>query len=118
MVNSYSSWWRRRGRWEVTGVVGSDYARPESISPPADAGLVDRDALWRALAGLPRQQRAVLVLRYYEDLSERDIAAILGVSTGTVKSQASRALRRLAEVVGGDFELPAGSPFPRQENPR
>ena len=54
--------------------------------------MEDRDALWRALATLPRRQRAVVVLRYYEDLSEAETAAALGISTGTVKSQASRAL--------------------------
>lgn len=54
-----------------------------------------RDAMWRALAGLPPRQRAVVVLRYYEDLAERDIAAALGCSVGTVKSQLSRALSTL-----------------------
>ena len=47
---------------------------------------------------LPPRQRAVIVLRYYEDLSELEIAAAMGTSTGTVKSQAARALRRLADA--------------------
>ena len=55
----------------------------------------DRDALWRALQGLPRRQRAVVVLRYYEDLSEAETAAALGISRGTVKSQAAKALAAL-----------------------
>ena len=51
--------------------------------------------LWRALGGLPRKQRAVLVLRYYESLSDQEIAEVLGISRGTVRSQASRALDKL-----------------------
>jgi RNA polymerase sigma-70 factor (sigma-E family) len=53
------------------------------------------DGLWRALGGLPRKQRAVLVLRYYESLSDSEIAEVLGISRGTVRSQASRALDKL-----------------------
>jgi RNA polymerase sigma-70 factor (sigma-E family) len=55
----------------------------------------DHLSLFPELAALPRQQRAVVVLRYYEDLSEREIAEALGVSTGAVKSHASRALATL-----------------------
>lgn len=51
--------------------------------------------MWQALAALPRKQRAVLVLRYYEQLSDAEIAEVLGVSRGTVRSQASRALDKL-----------------------
>jgi RNA polymerase sigma factor (sigma-70 family) len=51
--------------------------------------------MWRALAALPPRQRAVVVLRFYEDLAERDIAEALGCSIGTVKSQLSRALSTL-----------------------
>jgi RNA polymerase sigma factor (sigma-70 family) len=56
---------------------------------------VDRDALWRAVCSLPPRQRAVVVLRYYEDLSEAEIADVLGCSRGTVKSTASNALANL-----------------------
>lgn len=55
----------------------------------------DRDEMWRLLATLGPRQRAVVVLRYYEDLAERDIAHVLGCSVGTVKSQLSRALSTL-----------------------
>jgi RNA polymerase sigma-70 factor (sigma-E family) len=65
-------------------------------APPQDA-LGERDALWRALQALPPRQRACLVLRYYEDLPEREIARLLRCSVGTVKSQISRGLRRLRE---------------------
>jgi RNA polymerase sigma-70 factor (sigma-E family) len=64
----------------------------------AESDVDERDAMWRALATLAPRQRAVLVLRYYEDLSEADIADVLGCSTGTVKSQAARALERLRQV--------------------
>ncbi len=59
----------------------------------------ERDVVWRALSKLPSRQRAVIVLRYYEDLSEHDIADVMGISVGTVKSQSARALRRLADVL-------------------
>ena len=58
-------------------------------------GLLDRDELLRATAQLPPGQRAVLVLRYFDDLSVEETARTLGVSTGTVKSQTSRALAAL-----------------------
>lgn len=61
--------------------------------------LDERDAMWTALAELPPKQRAVLVLRYYEDLSEADIADVLNCSRGTVKSQAAKGLSRLREIV-------------------
>ncbi|MFF3440619.1 SigE family RNA polymerase sigma factor [Streptosporangium sp. NPDC002721] len=54
----------------------------------------DERAMWEALTGLPRKQRVVLVLRYYEELSDAEIAAVLGISRGTVRSQASRAIDR------------------------
>ena len=82
----------RRRRWwgeRPTAVV------PESPVPDASHGVDLADALARELALLPYEQRAVLVLRYYEQLTEAEIAAALGCSTGTVKSQAARALTRL-----------------------
>jgi RNA polymerase sigma factor (sigma-70 family) len=79
------------------------------VGADASAGHADRDLLWRALGRLPARQRAVLVLRYFEDLSEHQVAEALGVSVGTVKSQASRALAHLratcpelAPRVGGE----------------
>jgi RNA polymerase sigma-70 factor (sigma-E family) len=72
---------------------------PEVVVPRQVAdGVDDRDAMWRVLAALPPRQRAVLVLRYYEDLSEADIADLLGCSRGTVKSQAAKALDRLRQI--------------------
>jgi RNA polymerase sigma-70 factor (sigma-E family) len=63
--------------------------------PSPEDSTVDRDAVWRAVCSLPPRQRAVVVLRYYEDLSEAEIAEVLGCSRGTVKSTASHALANL-----------------------
>ena len=71
--------------------------------PPASGGestVEDRDAMAAALARLPVGQRTVLVLRYYADLSVEDTAAVLGCSEGNVKSQASRGLAALRDLVG------------------
>jgi RNA polymerase sigma-70 factor (sigma-E family) len=62
--------------------------------------VADRDLLLRALAALPPRQRAVLVLRYWEDLPDAEIAAALNCTAGTVRSQASRGLSRLRQTVG------------------
>ncbi len=62
--------------------------------------IADRDLLLRGLAALPPRQRAVLVLRYFEDLSEAETAVLLGCSIGTVKSQAARGLARLRQSAG------------------
>jgi RNA polymerase sigma factor (sigma-70 family) len=74
---------------------------------PASPGITapdlgDRDALWDALARLPQRQRAALVLRYYEDLSERQIADVLQAPVGTVKSLLSRGLNTLRNEIGGE----------------
>lgn len=89
MYNEYVSWWRwRRRRAEV---LTAD--PPERGEGGEDTAL--RVAVRAALGTLPPRQRAVLVLRYLEDLSEREVAELLGVSPGTVASQASRALATL-----------------------
>lgn len=78
-----------------------------------DDRAADRDEMWQALLQLPDRQRAAVVLRYYEDLSEADTAAALGVSKGTVKSQVSRGLDRLERLVGA----PEDSTSPREGKP-
>lgn len=96
MVNTQTSWWRKRKVDEYPteslpeGPAGRD----------ASADLDLHDALWTALAGLPKRQRAMVVLRYYEDLSETETAAVMGVSVGTVKSTTSRALAKLRDTSG------------------
>jgi RNA polymerase sigma-70 factor (sigma-E family) len=79
--------------------------------------IADRDYLLRALAGLPPRQRAVLVLRYFDDLSEAETAAMLGCSLGTVKSQAARGLARLRDAAGAPAALPTGQ-VPAAPRPR
>ena len=76
-----------------------------------DEEAVDRDVVWAALQQLPPRQRSAVVLRYYEDLSEADTAAVLGVSVGTVKSQVSRGLDRLGALLddpGAVAQQPGG----------
>jgi RNA polymerase sigma-70 factor (sigma-E family) len=73
----------------------------ELASPEPD-GLPDRDVLLQAARGLSAGQRAVLVLRYFDDLSVEATAAVLGVTTGTVKSQTSRALANLRAALDPD----------------
>jgi RNA polymerase sigma-70 factor (sigma-E family) len=94
MANRNISQWRRLRRERLVDVP------PERVHEdrPAD------DVMWGVLATLPRRQRTVLVLRYYEDLSEAEIARVLGCSPGTVKSQASRALRTLHALLSPDLE--------------
>lgn len=80
----------------------------EKAPPPTRPGheqqIVDEDQLVRALHTLPPRMRAVLVLRFFDDMSEADIARALRCSTGTVKSQVSRGLARLRELLGDPDE--------------
>jgi RNA polymerase sigma-70 factor (sigma-E family) len=90
LVNTYASWWRRRWNGERPTEVLPDVAADD----PYEAHAERRD-LWAALGRLPRRQRAAVVLRYYEGLTEAETAAVLDCSVGTVKSQTSRALAKL-----------------------
>lgn len=72
---------------------------PDAEVDAGTAGSEQRLVLWPHVQALPPRQRAVVVLRYYEDLSEQQIADALGCSTGTVKSNAHKALRRLRTVL-------------------
>lgn len=91
LVNTYASWWRRRWNGEHA------YAEPPEPDPhPGGHEASDqRHDLWTAMGRLPRRQRAVVVLRFVEDLTEAETAELLGVSRGTVKSQTSKALAKL-----------------------
>jgi RNA polymerase sigma-70 factor (sigma-E family) len=101
LVNEHTSMWRRL--WRHREVVTDTSA----VDLPAAGEEYDgvRDALWTAVRILPERQRAVVVLRYYEQLSERETADALGISAGTVKSQASRALDTLRARLGDRDDL-------------
>jgi len=92
MVNERTSWWRRRRYTEVPG----DPPSP-AVEDQADSA-VRRIAIARALRALPPRQRAVLVLRFFEDLTEAQAADALGCSVGTVKSQTHDAIARLRRL--------------------
>ncbi len=88
LLNTYASWWRRKWNGEQpTDELPQHGHHDERVGESGD--------LWDALGRLPRRMRAVVVLRYFEDLTEVDTATMLGISVGTVKSQASKALAKL-----------------------
>jgi RNA polymerase sigma-70 factor (sigma-E family) len=97
LANASADRWRRiKRRAEPTMPA----PREAAATPDPTSEIAERDYLVRALAALPHGQRAVLVLRYFDDLSEAQTADMLGCSIGTVKSQTARALGRLrADVV-------------------
>ena len=94
LVRQHLSWRRRRASREV---VTDDLLD----RPTADftSGADERDACWRLLAALPSRQRAVLVLRFYEDLDDAAVARVLGTTQSTVRSNAARALAALRRAV-------------------
>ncbi|MGV9311842.1 SigE family RNA polymerase sigma factor [Streptomyces sp. NPDC003691] len=100
LVNTYTEWWRRRWRGEVP--------HAELPEGPADPGCRPYDVFARvdleqslaaAVRALPRRQRAVVVLRFFEDLSVAETADTLGCTQGTVKSQSAKALKTLRSVL-------------------
>ncbi|MBB6628106.1 SigE family RNA polymerase sigma factor [Nocardioides sp. KIGAM211] len=91
LVNTYASWWRRRWNGELATEELPERGGGADGTDTADAG----HDLWRAMERLPRRMRAVVVLRYFEDLTEAETARLLGCSVGTVKSQTSKAFAKL-----------------------
>jgi RNA polymerase sigma-70 factor (sigma-E family) len=95
LVNARNSWWRRRVNHEVAVATVADRAGPDDLGGRS----AERDAMWRLVLALPPRQRAVLVLRFYEDLDDASIADILGCSAVTVRSHAMRALANLRDRI-------------------
>ncbi|WP_072488241.1 SigE family RNA polymerase sigma factor [Streptomyces atratus] len=95
LLNTRTSQWRKR---KVDEFACDELPEQEATPGPDPAEQQSlHDAMWRAVLKLPDRQRAMVVLRYYEDLSEAQTAEVLGVSVGTVKSAVSRALGKLRE---------------------
>ncbi|MFI5630580.1 SigE family RNA polymerase sigma factor [Streptomyces sp. NPDC051664] len=95
LLNTRTSQWRKR---KVDEFACDELPEQEASPAPDPAEQQSlHDAMWRAVLKLPDRQRAMVVLRYYEDLSEAQTAEVLGVSIGTVKSAVSRALGKLRE---------------------
>jgi RNA polymerase sigma-70 factor (sigma-E family) len=111
MVNTHISWWRRRRLEEYpTDDI------PEQAVDDCTGDSELQDAVRRALGRLPRRMRAALVLRYFEDMTEPEVADVLGVSVGTVKSTVSRAVAKLRS--DADLQSVFGDLVPRQPNGR
>jgi RNA polymerase sigma-70 factor (sigma-E family) len=96
MVTTQTSWMRRRSSGEQVVEI------PDGKGGVEDPSTADRLHMRLALGELPPRMRAVVVLRFYEDLSEAETARLLGCSVGTVKTQTSRGLDRLRTVLGTD----------------
>jgi RNA polymerase sigma-70 factor (sigma-E family) len=96
ILRQFLSWRRRRAAREA---ILAEVPEPAGSDEPHQRMLA-RDQMWRLLAGLPRAQRAVLVLRFYCDLPDGEIAALLECRESTVRSQASRALARMRTILG------------------
>ncbi|MFD9389732.1 SigE family RNA polymerase sigma factor [Streptomyces sp. NPDC060000] len=94
LLNTRTSQWRKR---KVDEFVCDELPEPAAAADDPAERQALHDAMWRAIMKLPVRQRAMVVLRYYEDLSEVQTAEVLGVSVGTVKSAVSRALGKLRE---------------------
>jgi RNA polymerase sigma-70 factor (sigma-E family) len=90
MVNTQISWWRRR---KVDEYPTDDI--PDQPVADSSVSSDEHDALRRAIERLPQRMRAAVVLRFFEDMTEAEVAEVLGVSLGTVKSTVSRAVAKL-----------------------
>ena len=107
LVRAHLSWRRRRVSTEKVLAEPSE-GRAGSVDFAAQ--LASRDEMWSLLASLPRAQRAVMVLRFYEDLDDRRIAEVLGCAPVTVRVHASRALGTLRAGLSRRIAQPQGDP--------
>jgi RNA polymerase sigma-70 factor (sigma-E family) len=104
MYREQISVWRRR---RVSELPSGTVPEPRRAASDQDA-VEDRIVMRTALLQLGRRQRTVLVLRYFEDLTEQQVADVLGISVGTVKSQAHKALAHLRDICGEPVTAPGG----------
>ncbi|HYJ70125.1 MAG TPA: SigE family RNA polymerase sigma factor [Nocardioidaceae bacterium] len=114
LINQHQSWRRRRASTELAVAPAG---LPDDAAADTQESLAARDLAWRLLHELPAQQRAVLVLRYYADLRDADIADVLGCAQGTVRSLAARAfaaLRRHPDLANYAVPLPTPAPLPEE----
>lgn len=102
MLNTFLSW-RRRKSW---GQELATDVLPEAAGVDSSARIDEQHLLRDALAQLPPRQRAVVVMRFYDDLGVNEVAAAMGCSVGTVKSQTSDGLRKLRTLLDEDIESP------------
>ena len=105
LVNRSTNRWRSRGRRPEAPLAHHDVNEPDHSD-----GVAVREAVVAALRGLPPQQRATVVLRYLDDLPVHEVAAALGCSDGTVKSNSARGLDRLRAVLGPVLTIQRGEP--------
>ncbi|MEV6601159.1 SigE family RNA polymerase sigma factor [Actinoplanes sp. NPDC051346] len=103
VVNAHRSWLRRLVNREITVAA----VRDSAIGRDCAAESAERDEVWRMVHQLPPRQRAVIVLRYYEDYDDATIAGLLQCSQGTVRTQAKRALDKLQRL-RPEFHEPMG----------
>ncbi|MEO7270343.1 MAG: SigE family RNA polymerase sigma factor [Knoellia sp.] len=96
VANESTSWWRRK---RVAENLGDLPAHADRSPNDAFAGVDNRDELLQVLRDLPPRMRAVIVLRFYDQLSEAETAHALGISVGSVKSQTSRGLARMRDAI-------------------
>jgi RNA polymerase sigma-70 factor (sigma-E family) len=116
LYNLAADGWRARRRWRVR--LAEFGAQPSPSAANEDVAAVDlRDALVRMLQQLPPRQRAVIVLRYWEQRTEAETAALLGCPEGTVKAAASRGLRRLRELARAWQDQDGGPPGSAKNGP-
>ncbi|AOS62289.1 SigE family RNA polymerase sigma factor [Actinoalloteichus hymeniacidonis] len=110
LANTAANRWRRLSR-RVSEVPLSERTDEDALAG-AEQVVSDRDAMLRALRDLPPRMRAVIVLRYFEDLTDAETASALGCSVGTVKSQTSRGLARLRQIYAeNDEQVAATAPL-------
>ena len=110
LVNQSTSWWRRRSSHGSPVLVRDDRSWDGNLDD-----IAEHERVWAAVLSLPPRQRAVTVLKYYEDLTEAEIAATLDMAPGTVKSHGHAAARTLARLLAEPTDLPSLPAGPAQE---